>query len=108
MNTEKIAFNKVAKIKTDLSLIDDLQKIKSDIDNILSQEIKLRTEASRLNSRAKELDKDYKKLVSSAKSKADEASNKVKELGISEPAILESIYDSFNADIYKNITREFR
>ena len=94
--------------KVELSLIDDLKKISSEFDVIFSEEIKMRTEATKLNSRAKELDSRYEKLVTKAKGKADETSNKLKDLGIPEPAILDAIYDALSAKIYKNIISEFR
>jgi len=94
--------------KVDLSLINELRKLQKEIDSALNEEIKLRTEATKLNSKSKELDKRYNKLVIEAKAKANQFSKKSKELGIDEPAFLDSIYDSLVVNIYDNIKNEFK
>lgn len=105
---DKLFKTELAEHKIELGLVDDLQRLKRGLDEALTEEMKMRTEASKLNSRAKALAKQYEGLVADAKSKAKEASNKLKDLGLPEPAILESIYDSFSVNIYKNIISEFR
>jgi len=99
---------KFSKQKVELALIQELRNLQKEIDNALSEEIKLRTEATKLNSKAKELDKRYNNLVTDAKTKANEFSKKAKELGIDQPAFIDSIYDALNIKIYNNIKQEFK
>lgn len=105
---EKLFKAELSEQKVELSLIDDLQKINRDFEEIFTEDLRLRREASQLKSKAKELDKKYQSLVSDAKAKANDASKKIQDLGLDEPAILSSIYDSFGEDIYKNITSQFK
>ena len=94
--------------KVEFALIDDLQKISKDFDDVFTEQMRLRTEASQLNRKAKDLQKKYDSLVSDAKQKANDASKKIQDLGLEEPAILSGIYDSFGEDIYQSIAKPFK
>lgn len=95
-------------IHAEQTLINDLQKINRNFEEIFTEDLRLRIEASQLKSKAKDLEKKYQSLVSETKAKAKDASKKIQDLGLDEPAILSSIYDAFGEDIYKNITYQFK
>ena len=94
--------------KIELALVDDLRTLQKKIDKALSDEIKLRTEATKLYGKAKQLDKDFNKIIVETKTKTKEFSKKSKELGVDEPAFIDSLYDAFSINILDNIKREFR
>jgi len=74
MNTEKIAFNKVAKIRTDLSLISDIDKA---FDRALQSEKNLSRLAEEIRLDAQKAASDYDVVINIGKN----ALEKAKELG---------------------------
>jgi|21_taG_2_1085346.scaffolds.fasta_scaffold13971_3 predicted nucleic acid-binding Zn-ribbon protein len=115
MNTKKAVYNKLFSKKTELKthkvelgLIDDIRKLNDDFAKIFSEDLKLRTEMSKLNRKAKDLDKLYKSKVNNAKKIANEATKKINDLGLKEPAPLIALYDSFQAEPYKDIISQIK
>ncbi len=90
MNTEKIAFNKVAKIKTDLALIDDLKKIQKESTNAYVEYIDdMDTSKSYLQFAIKKATKATQLLKESVRL-YDDVEVKFKELGIDIPSELKN------------------